>query len=213
MGRTFEQIAQVVDGCKEHPRIGVCLDTCHVFAAGYDIRSEEAYEETVSSFDRVIGFDKLKVIHANDSKKGLGSRVDRHEHIGDGEIGIEAFRRLVNDPRLRQVPIVVETPDAETMHAINVARLRELLNGSGNGMQVTVHLFGHYKDVNPEPFALVVDSGATVAEAATALVTNEPRLNGLDRICRAAVNEEYAEGSQPLRDGDTVAFIPPMSGG
>ncbi len=218
LGRTFEQIAQVVDGCKSHPRVGVCLDTCHIFAAGYEIRSEEAYEETISSFGRIIGFDKLKVILANDSKKPLGSRVDRHEHVGDGEIGIEPFRRVVNDPRLSHAPMIVETPDADTMHKVNVERLRNLVNGSpgkeGSSMiTVTVHLFGHYKDVNPESFDMRIPASSTVSQLAQALVSAEPKLSGIERICRAAVNEEYAVNSQPLREGDTVAFIPPMSGG
>ena len=132
LGARFEQIAQVIEGCGNHPRTGVCLDTCHIFVAGYDIRDEAAYEKTFAEFGSVVGFDKLKAIHANDAKKPLGSKVDRHEHIGDGEIGLEAFRRLVNDPRMARVPIIVETPDADTMHKVNVARLRELtLNGAG----------------------------------------------------------------------------------
>ena len=131
LGRTFEQIAQVVHGCKEHPRVGVCLDTCHIFAAGYDIRTDDAYEETMTAFESILGFDKLKLIHANDSKKGLGSRVDRHEHIGDGELGLEPFRRLINDTRVTHAPMVVETPEADSMHAVNVQRLRNLhLNGA-----------------------------------------------------------------------------------
>lgn len=127
LGVTFEQIARVVDGCAAHRRLGVCLDTCHIFAAGYDIRDEESYEKTFAAFDNVIGLDRLKVIHANDSKKPLGSRVDRHEHIGDGEIGIDAFRRLVKDPRMLHVPMVIETPELEKMHHVNLARLRELI--------------------------------------------------------------------------------------
>lgn len=127
LGYRFEQIAQVLESVGEHPRLGVCLDTCHIFVAGYDIRDRESYERTVAEFDAVIGLDKLKVIHANDAKKPLGSRVDRHEHIGDGEIGLEAFRRLVTDSRLKAIPIIIETPDCETMHAINLARLRGLV--------------------------------------------------------------------------------------
>src|SRR2546421_2983608 len=124
LGHRFEHIAQVVDGCASHPRLGVCLDTCHIFVAGYDIRDEESYDRTFDSFGSIIGFDKLKVIHANDAKKPLGSRVDRHEHLGEGEIGIEAFRRLVNDKRMLHIPVIVETPEAETMHAANVEKLR-----------------------------------------------------------------------------------------
>jgi deoxyribonuclease-4 len=126
LGATFEEIAKVVEGCVNHPRVGVCLDTCHIFVAGYDIRDEETYAATFERFGSVIGFDNLKIIHANDAKKPLGSRVDRPEHIGDGEIGVAAFHRLVNDPRLFHAPIVVETPDADTMHAVNVERLAGL---------------------------------------------------------------------------------------
>jgi deoxyribonuclease-4 len=122
----FEQIASLLDMLGGHARLGVCLDTCHVFAAGYDIRSPGAYEDTFSEFQRLLGTDRLKAIHANDSKKGLGSRVDRHEHIGQGEIGLEGFRMLVNDQRFERVPIVIETPDAPEMHGVNLERLRGL---------------------------------------------------------------------------------------
>ncbi len=126
LGYRFEHLARVLEGCGAHPRLGVCLDTCHIFVAGYDIRDEISYEQTFKSFESLIGFERLKVIHANDAKKPLGSRVDRHEHIGEGEIGLEPFKRLVNDPRMMHIPIVVETPDAETMHQVNVATLRRL---------------------------------------------------------------------------------------
>jgi deoxyribonuclease-4 len=85
----------------------------------------------MTAFGEILGFERLKVIHANDSKKPLGSRVDRHEHLGDGEIGLELFRRLANDARVAHAPMVVETPDADTMHEVNVRRLRALLNGGG----------------------------------------------------------------------------------
>jgi deoxyribonuclease-4 len=123
----FEEIATIFDHCKHPKRLAVCLDTCHIFAAGYDIRTPETYEATFSEFDRLVGIERLKVIHCNDSKKPLGSRVDRHDNIGEGLIGIEAFRCLVNDPRFEEVPIVIETPDAETNHAVNVAKLRSLI--------------------------------------------------------------------------------------
>jgi deoxyribonuclease-4 len=126
LGYRFEHIAQVLENIGEHPRLGVCLDTCHIFVAGYDIRDADSYESMIAAFDTIIGLDKLKVIHANDAKKPLGSRIDRHEHIGDGEIGLEAFRRLVTDPRLKAIPIIIETPDCDTMHAVNLARLRGL---------------------------------------------------------------------------------------
>jgi deoxyribonuclease-4 len=126
LGWRFEQLAAVLDGVGKCDRIGVCLDTCHIFVAGYDIRTKPAYEATFTEFDNLIGLDRLKVIHANDAKKPLGSRVDRHEHIGEGEIGEEAFARLVTDPKLIDIPILIETPELETMHAVNLARLQRL---------------------------------------------------------------------------------------
>lgn len=127
LGYRFEQLARVLELCGGQPRLGVCLDTCHVFAAGYDIRTAEAYEATMAEFSRLVGFERLGAVHANDSKKALGSRVDRHEHIGRGLIGEEAFRCLVNDARLAGKPVILETPEAETMHATNLAALRSLV--------------------------------------------------------------------------------------
>lgn len=123
----FESLAKLLEICKGHKQLGVCLDTCHLFAAGYDIRTKPTYESTFRDFGKAVGFDRLFAIHANDSKKGLGDRVDRHENIGEGEIGIEAFRLLVNDRRLAAIPIVVETPDAAVNHARNVATLWSLI--------------------------------------------------------------------------------------
>jgi deoxyribonuclease IV len=125
LNHRFEHLGWIIEACGGHPRLGVCLDTCHIFAAGYDIREREGFERTFDEFERLVGFDRLKVVHANDSKKPFGSRVDRHAHIGEGEIGPEAFRMLVQDPRFAEIPIVIETPDAEEMHAKNVARLWE----------------------------------------------------------------------------------------
>jgi len=95
-----------------HP-IVVCLDTCHLHAAGYDLRSADGYAETFEQFDRLIGMARLKLLHLNDSKRPLGSRVDRHEHIGEGHLGLEPFRRLVNDARFRALPMLLETPKTE----------------------------------------------------------------------------------------------------
>ncbi len=128
LGGRFEQIARMLSGVKNPERLAVCLDTCHVFAAGYDIRTPAAYEGTMRLFDEIIGLQWLQVIHANDSAKAFGSHADRHAHIGEGEIGLEAFRLLVNDPRLAGIPIIVETPDSETMHEVNLRRLRELVS-------------------------------------------------------------------------------------
>lgn len=124
LGWQFEQIAQVLEGVGHHPRLGVCLDTCHIFVAGYDLREPDVYAETWRKFDSTIGLSNLKIIHANDAKKPLGSRVDRHDHLGEGEIGEAAFQRLLTDPKLAHLPFIVETPDSDTMHAVNVQRLR-----------------------------------------------------------------------------------------
>ncbi len=110
LGHRFEQIAAILDQIGLPERTGVCLDTCHLFAAGYDIRTPQGYADVLGAFDRIVGISHLKVIHLNDSKKGLGSHVDRHEHIGKGAIGLEAFRCLVTDPRLRGLPMILETP-------------------------------------------------------------------------------------------------------
>jgi len=110
LGHRLEQIAAVIRKCNSGDRLGVCLDTCHIFAAGYDIRTASGYEDTMQCFGDLIGFDRLKAIHVNDSKKDLGCRVDRHEHIGRGFLGIEAFRHLMNDAKLLECPLILETP-------------------------------------------------------------------------------------------------------
>ena len=115
VGSKFEHLEQIMQFVKDQDRVAVCLDTCHLFAAGYDIRTAEAWEKTFEEFTRRIGFQKLVCIHTNDSKKGLASRVDRHEHIGKGEIGIEGFRLLMNDKRFRKVAKILETPKDEKM--------------------------------------------------------------------------------------------------
>ena len=113
LGSTFEQLASIIATMGDHRRVGVCLDTCHLLASGYDLCSPEGYASTFKQFGRLVGFDRLKVLHLNDSKKPLGSRVDRHEHIGQGCLGLEPFRRLVNDRRLRDLPMLLETPKTE----------------------------------------------------------------------------------------------------
>lgn len=110
LGYRFEQIAKMFDATKESDRLCVCFDTEHAFAAGYDIRNREGYERTFSEFDEMIGIDRLAAFHLNDSKKEFNSRVDRHEHIGKGHIGVEAFRLLVNDKRFWGLPMCLETP-------------------------------------------------------------------------------------------------------
>lgn len=111
MGHTFEQIRYIIDNVDDKSRVGVCIDTAHAFAAGYDLKSVEAYEATFSDFNRIIGFSYLKGMHINDSKKELGTRVDRHDQIGEGTIGREVFVRLMNDSRFDNIPLILETPD------------------------------------------------------------------------------------------------------
>ena len=125
IGWSFEQVADIVEAvpAKLRRRVGVCLDTCHVFAAGYDLVSEQGYADTFRAFDGAIGLERLEAFHLNDSKKGKGCRVDRHEHIGDGALGLEPFRRLVNDPRFEETPAFLET---ELRFAENLAVLRSL---------------------------------------------------------------------------------------
>jgi deoxyribonuclease IV len=110
LGRTFEELREIRDRCKSPERVGICLDTCHVFAAGYDLSTERGYDRTFEKFDEVLGIRLLKAFHLNDSMKPLGCRVDRHEHVCKGEIGPLAFRRLVNDERFRNVPGFLEIP-------------------------------------------------------------------------------------------------------
>ena len=129
IGYKFEQIAQIIDLTQENERLGVCYDTAHTFEASYDIRDKKAYEKTFKLFDKIIGLNKVKVIHMNDSKKDIGSRVDRHEHIGKGFIGLEGFRLILNDKRFEKIPKILETPKEENMDEKNLATLRSLYKG------------------------------------------------------------------------------------
>jgi deoxyribonuclease-4 len=113
IGYTFEQLRFIIDLIEDKKRIGVCIDTCHSYAAGYDIKTQEGFRRTFEKFDEIIGFHYLKGIHLNDAKKGLGSRVDRHDSLGKGLLGIEAFRHLMNDDRFDDLPIILETPDED----------------------------------------------------------------------------------------------------
>jgi deoxyribonuclease IV len=130
LGYRFEHLARILALVAEPERLGICLDTCHVFAAGYGLAPKEAYQATMRDFDRLIGLDRLRAFHLNDSLKPAGSRVDRHAHIGQGCLGLEPFRLLMNDPRFRDRPMVLETPKEETaaghMDAINLQTLRGL---------------------------------------------------------------------------------------
>jgi deoxyribonuclease-4 len=109
LGHRFEHLAAILEHLDGSPRAGVCLDTCHLLAAGYDITTDEGYRDTFAAFERLVGLDRLRVFHANDSKRPCGSRVDRHEHIGDGYLGIDAFRRLLHDNRFAGLPLLIET--------------------------------------------------------------------------------------------------------
>ncbi|MEO7274985.1 MAG: deoxyribonuclease IV [Vicinamibacterales bacterium] len=114
LGHRFEHLAAILARLDGSPRVGVCLDTCHLLAAGYDLSSENGYRETFESFDRLVGIGRIRAFHLNDSKKPCGSRVDRHEHIGRGHLGPDAFRRLLTDPRFAALPMLLETPKLDT---------------------------------------------------------------------------------------------------
>ena len=123
LGFRFEPLRYLIDRVEDRSRVGVCIDTCHAFAAGYDLRSAEACEATFAEFDRVVGFQYLKGMHLNDAMKILGSRVDRHTPLGEGMIGMECFRYIARDPRFDNIPLILETPD-ETRWAEEIARLK-----------------------------------------------------------------------------------------
>ena len=129
LGSTFEQLAWILENTAVGERLGICLDSCHLYAAGHDVRTPKGYMQTMEAFDRTIGFERLKIIHLNDSVYGLNSRRDRHAHIGEGTIGLEGFRNFVNDPRLANVPGLVETDKSDDLHEDieNLARLRSLV--------------------------------------------------------------------------------------
>jgi deoxyribonuclease IV len=113
LGATFEQLAAIIARMRGHRRVGVCLDTCHLLASGYDLVSREGFARTFQDFERLVGFRRLRALHLNDSKRPLGSRVDRHTHLGEGHLGLEPFRRLVNDSRFAGLPMLLETPKAD----------------------------------------------------------------------------------------------------
>ncbi len=128
VGHTFEQLAFIFQAIEQKDRVGICLDTCHIFAAGYNISSRSGYERVLKSFDAIIGLDKLYTLHINDSKKAFGSRVDRHEHIGKGTLGSEPFRYIFNDKRLAHIPKILETPkDSIKDDVQNLRRIKRLI--------------------------------------------------------------------------------------
>jgi deoxyribonuclease-4 len=126
VGYRFEQLARIVEGVENVSRLGICLDTCHVFAAGYDISTAAGCKKTLAEFDAILGLESLRVLHLNDSVKPLGSRVDRHAHIGEGEIGETGFKTFMRDRRLASVAKVIETPKDDVMDERNLTRLRQL---------------------------------------------------------------------------------------
>lgn len=112
-GFKFEYLASIIDGVEDKSRVGVCIDTCHAFAAGYDLSTEKGFSAMCKEFEQTVGFEYLKGIHLNDSKKELGSRVDRHDNIGEGKIGIKGFELLMKDERFDNIPMILETPNTE----------------------------------------------------------------------------------------------------
>ncbi|MCX7664674.1 MAG: deoxyribonuclease IV [Gemmataceae bacterium] len=133
LGYRFEHLAAILAGVKHPEKFGVCVDTCHIFAAGYDISSPEGYHKTFEEFDRLVGLDRICLFHINDSKKPLGSRVDRHEHLGEGTIGKQGFQLLLRDSRFSNLPMILETPktnsEGKPMDPVNHARMKRWLKG------------------------------------------------------------------------------------
>ena len=125
LGFKFEHLAYIIDHIEDKSRVGVCLDTCHSFAAGYDLRTREACNATFAEFERVVGFKYLRGMHLNDAMRPLGSRIDRHSPLGEGEIGWECFRYIASDPRFDNIPLVLETPD-ESRWAEEIAQLKSI---------------------------------------------------------------------------------------
>lgn len=132
IGHKFEHLAEIIERVRRGKRLGICFDTCHAFAAGYELRTDEGYAKTMAALDATVGIGRVRCFHLNDSKKPFGSRVDRHEHLGKGCIGREGFRRIVNDPRFRNIPMVLETPKetdsrGRPMDRVNLALLRRMV--------------------------------------------------------------------------------------
>jgi deoxyribonuclease-4 len=150
VGHRFEHIAAILGHLNGSPRVGICIDTCHLVASGYDIVSDAGYRETFETLDRLVGLERVKVFHGNDSKRPCGSRVDRHEHIGDGCLGLEPFRRLLHDPRFAQLPLLIETEKsgssesartivADPLDTRNLATLRRLRDRNATILPDLIH--------------------------------------------------------------------------
>lgn len=139
LGYRFEHFSEILSLVKASERLALCLDTCHLFAAGYDLVEPDGYEATIRAFDEAVGLERLALWHMNDSKKGLGSRVDRHAHIGQGALGLKGFRRLVNDERFFSTPMILETPkDEPDDDTMNLATLRRLVAGKARKASKTL---------------------------------------------------------------------------
>lgn len=136
IGHRFEHLGAIIEGVQEASRIGVCIDSCHIFAAGYGLQTPEEYAATMSDFDRIVGIDRVRAFHLNDSKKDRGSRVDRHEHIGEGKLGLEPFRHILNDARFSGKPMYLETPkgmrDDRNLDEMNLTTLRSLMQATSS---------------------------------------------------------------------------------
>lgn len=129
LGHTFEQLAYIIDKVEDKTRVGVCLDTCHTFTAGYDLRTHDDYSHTMELFESIVGFSYLKGMHLNDSKPPLGSHVDRHESLGKGELGLTVFEMIMNDPRMEEIPLILETID-ETLWSQEIELLYRMVRHS-----------------------------------------------------------------------------------
>lgn len=130
VGSSFEELAYIIDNTKDYLPVGVCVDTCHIFAAGYDIRTHKGWQETLDAFDKIIGLDRLCAFHLNDSVQGLGSHKDRHAPLGEGEIGWECFKFLMTSPKTRMIPKYLETPGGPPLWDKEIWKLREFARGS-----------------------------------------------------------------------------------
>jgi len=183
IGGRFEEIGEILARVRDPGRIGVCFDTCHAFAAGYDLRTRAGYDETFASFDRAIGIGKIAAFHLNDSKAELGCRLDRHEHIGKGWIGLEAFRLLLNDPRFADVPKYLETPKGPDLaeDIENLAALRALIG-------------------REDAIAWAPPPGAA-ARAKRARPEADPRQMTLGEVAEAGDPEPGPQDSAPPRNG------------
>jgi deoxyribonuclease-4 len=126
LGHTFEQLKQIIDGVEDKGRVGVCLDTCHTYTAGYEIRTKEGFKQVLSDFERIVGFQYLRGMHMNETKKELNSRVDRHDNLKQGLLGMDVFSMIMNDPRFEDLPLILETPD-ETMWAEEIILLKSMI--------------------------------------------------------------------------------------